>query len=325
LSVRLLSEDEVRSLLDLPALIDALAAAHEAASAGRARNPDRLRVESDTGGALAAMPAFLPGAGLGIKALTGFPSNRAAGLPTIQAAVLLFSEDRGQLLAVLGGRHLTAARTAAAGGLSTRLLARPDARALAVLGAGLQAPYHILATLAVRPIERVRVASRDPGNAERLRADLEGRCAAAITVAPDNASAVRGADVVVACTSSETPVVADAWIAPGAHVVSVSSSHPTTQELDPKLVARSRFVTDSRAAALHELGDYLLPLQAGLIAPDHIVAELGELVSEAVPARRDGDEVTVYKSAGLAIQDLAAAALVYRAALARGLGAEVEL
>jgi alanine dehydrogenase len=308
-----LTRTEVEGLLDLDALVEELAVAHAGLSAGAASLPPRVAAFAGDAGLLAAMPAYLPPGGLGCKLVSLFPGNRDR--PTHQAAIVLFDPATGTPAALMDGTYVTAVRTAAAAALAARLLARPDAHVLAIVGTGVQARSHARALAAVREWTEIRVAGRDPAKVRQLAAELGA------TAASSFEAAVRGADVVAATTHSAEPVVLAEWVAPGTHVGSVGYNAPGS-ELDPALVRAATVVVESRESAL-------APPPAG--APELAgldpgsVAELGELVSGARPGRTSPDEVTLYKSVGVAVQDLAAAALVLAAAKERGIGLEVEL
>ena len=292
-----LTRAEVEELLDLDALLDALAGAHAELSAGAASLPPRVAAFSEHG-LLGAMPGFLPGAGLGAKLVSLFPQNRPP-LPTHQAAIVLFDADTGLPTALLDGTYITAMRTAAAAALAARLAARPDARVLAILGTGVQSRAAQEMFPRVREFSEIRVAGR--GEYEE---------------------AVRGADVVAATTHSPEPVVMRAWVAPGTHVSSVGYNPPGS-ELDPELVAAAdAIVVESRESAF-AAAPAGAPELAGVDPAS--VAELGELVAGTRVARTSPEQVTLYKSVGIAVQDLAAAALVLAAARERGAGLEIEL
>ena len=316
----ILDRRQVESLLDTGALIDALASAMVELSAGRVSMPQRVAAQVQGVGLLGVMPAYLPSSGtLSCKLVSVFPGNGAAGLPTHQAVVMLFDAASGAPLAMLDGASITALRTAAGSALATRLLAREDAKVLLVIGTGVQALAHVRAIRRVRGISELRVMGRDPG---RLKAFVEllmteSRCPVK-AVAP-GAKAFAGADVVCATTHAEEPVVRGAWLAPGMHVNSVGLN-PKGRELDAETVRRAKLVVESRAAALAPP-----PAGANELAGAHVHAEIGEIVSGARPGRTAPDEVTLYKSVGVAVQDAVAARLVYDAALARRLGRDVTL
>jgi ornithine cyclodeaminase len=310
-----LSQAEVESLLDLDELVDALADAFVDLSSGRASMPQR--VAAFTGkGFLSAMPAYLPSANtLGTKLVTLFEGNAGTELPTHQAAIAVFDPETGAMTALMDGTHITATRTAGASALSTRTLARDDARVLAICGTGIQAHTHAHAVARVRDFDEIRIAGRD-----RRKAD--GVASAVGAVAVDSfEEAVRGADVVCATTHSAEPIVRLDWVKPGAHVTSIGFN-PEGRELAPELVAAARVVVESRASAFAPFPIGSNDLNG--IEPE-AVAELGEVLAGAQPGRSDREQITLYKSVGVGVMDAAAAALVLRAARAAGAGVEVEL
>jgi ornithine cyclodeaminase len=292
-----LTRSEVEGLLDLDALLDALAAAHAELSAGQASLVPRVGAFAGQDGILGAMPAYVPSSGLGCKLVTLFPGNRDR--PTHQAVIALFEPATGTPAALMDGTYITAMRTAAAAALVARLLARPDARVLAILGTGVQSRSAQEMFPRARGFAEVRVAGR--GEFEE---------------------AVRGADVIHATTASPEPVVRFDWLSPGAHVSSVGYGAGGS-ELDPAIVERADVVV------VEQRDSAFAPLPAGApeLAPrgrDGVV-ELGEIVSGTAAGRSSGDQITLYKSVGVAVQDLAAAALVLAAARERGAGQEIEL
>jgi len=315
--VIVLNQAEVRELLDLDRLVDALADAHADLTAGKTSMPPRIAaLVPEREALLGVMPAYLPSAGLACKLVTLFPQNRDR--ETHQAAIVVFDPENGTPLALMDGTYVTATRTAAGSALATRLLAREDARVLALIGTGVQARTHARALPRVRPIEEIRVASRDPAKAAALAEEL-GPAARAVDSYED---AIRGADVVAATTHATEPVVRREWLDPGTHVNSVGLN-PSGREVDEATVAEATLVVESRDSAL-------APPPAGApelvgIDPAHVHAELGELVSGVKPGRTSQDELTLYKSVGVAVQDAAAAALVLSAARERGIGREVDL
>jgi len=307
-----LTRAEVEQLLDLDELVAALARAHAELSEGAASMPPRIAALAEEDGLLGAMPGYLPSAGLGCKLVSVFPHN--TGRPSHQAAIALFDPANGSPLALMDGTYITAARTAGAASLAARLLARDDARVLAILGTGVQARSHARAFSGIRDWDEIRVAGRDRAKAEELAAEI-GATAASFE------EAVRGADVVAATTHAAEPVVLLDWVSPGTHVGSVGFAAPGF-ELDPELLRAATIVVESRASAF-------APSPAGAPELDGIepesVAELGEIVAGTRPGRTSPGEITLYKSVGVAVQDLAAAALVLGAARERGVGIEIEL
>jgi ornithine cyclodeaminase/alanine dehydrogenase-like protein (mu-crystallin family) len=315
-----LSERDVRQALAMPALIDAMEEALARFSAGAVAQPVRTAIELRPRCFFGVMPAFDADRGiLGCKLVTVVPPNGARGLPTHQAAIALFDAETGSLEAVLDGRYITEARTAAVSAVSLRHLARPDADVLAILGSGVQARSHLEAFRHVRRFRQVRAWSP---TAEHLRRFAEET---GLEPADSAEAAVRGAGVVLAATDSVSPVLDSAWVADGAHVIAIGACRPSQRELDPALVARAALFVDSKAAALVESGDVVQPIAEGRIQAAHILAELGQVVSGAAPGRRGVEEVTLFKSWGLAIEDLAAAALAWRSAKAAGVGQNLAL
>src|SRR6266536_2319046 len=308
-----LSRADVEELLDLDELVGALARAHAELSAGAASMPPRIAALAGDAGLLGAMPAYLPSAGLGCKLVTLFPHN--SDRPTHQAAIMLVDPANGTPVALMDGTYITATRTAAAAALAARLLAREDVHVLAILGTGVQARSHARGFAGVRDWREIRVAGRDAAKAQALAAEL------GVTAAGSFEEAVRGADIVAAATHSAEPVVRLDWVAAGTHVSSVGYNAPGS-ELDPELVRAATVVVESR-------GSSFAPPPGGApelasLDPESTV-ELGELVAGTRSGRTDPAEITLYKSVGVAVQDLAAAALVLAAARERSAGLEIEL
>ena len=317
-----LSESDVRAVLSPAELIDAMESALAALSAGRVVQPVRTAFEIGDRTFFALMPAFdREHAILGAKLVSVVPANFDKGIPTHLAAISLFDTETGELTAVMDGRYITEVRTAAASAVSVRHLARADASVLAILGSGVQARSHLEALPLVRSFTEIRAWSPTPDRLQRFVADARVPVRSARTAE----EAVRGADVVVLATNSVTPAIDNAWVGPGAHVIAIGACRPTQQEVDPALVARAYLVVDSRAAALQESGDIVLPIRHGLFTADHVRAELGEIVSGGKQGRSGPDEVTLFKSLGQAIEDLVAADLAWRRARQSGRGVEVQL
>ena len=312
-----LSESDVHSSLAMGDLIDAMQHALANFSAGRAIQPVRSVVEYRPMAFFGLMPAYDPASQLvGAKLLTVLPGNLAKGLPSHQALIALFHPETGELLAITDGRYVTEARTAAVSAVSVRHLARADASVLALIGSGVQAHSHLEALPLVRDFREIRVWSPTRARLEQFVAHAGTRVRAS-TSAED---AVRGADVVVLATNSMTPVIEDTWVAPGTHVISVGACRANQRELDPALIARSLFVVDSRAAAIVESGDVILSK-----SEHYIHAELGEIAAGTKPGRTAADQITVFKSLGLAIEDVVSAGMAYRHALDDGRGMQVPL
>ncbi|GAU70406.1 ornithine cyclodeaminase/mu-crystallin family protein [Streptomyces sp. NBRC 110611] len=325
-----LARAEVEALLDMDALIDALASAMTDLSAGRASAPDRVAAPvPGRDGFLAAMPGFVPSAGaLTSKLVSVFPHNSGTPLPTHQALIAVFDPDTGEPTALLDGTAITTARTAACSALSARLLAREDASVLAVLGTGVQARAHAGAMCRVRPIRRIRVAGRDGAKAAALADALSAELRLPVEATATYAEALDGADIAAAATHAVDPVIRRPWLAPGVHVTSVGF-HPGGREIDDATVAEALVCVESRQAALAPFptgsGDLLGPIRDGVITEHHVHAELGELLAGRRPGRSSADQITLYKSVGVAVQDAAAAALVVASARERSAGAEVRL
>ena len=289
-----LDEAEVRRHLRMADLVPAMARALADLSAGRVVQPVRTMLPVESQGFFAVMPAYT--GALGAKLVTFFPDNR--DLPTHHALIVLFRPETGEPLVVMDGRLITEMRTAAASAVATDLLARRDASVLAILGAGVQAGSHLEALRLVREFREVRVWSPRSG---RAFAERHG-----VLASGSAEEAVRGADVVVVATASRTPVLRGTWLAPGAHVNAVGAVRPDWRELDDETLRRARLYVDSRAAAVQEAGD--------VIAAGAPFAELGEVVAGTRPGRQAAGEITLFKSVGVAVEDVVAAELVYRRA-----------
>jgi alanine dehydrogenase len=291
----------VRARLSMPELIEAMQQALIEFSAGRVRQPVRTVLGFGAEQALfGLMPSYVESLpALGAKLVTVCPLNAGRGLGTHQAVIVMLDPVTGVAEAFLDGRYITEVRTAAVSAVSARQLARKDARILGILGSGVQARSHLEALKLVRDFREVRAWSPDAG---RLRQFANDTGASAMESAE---AVVRGADVVVTVTSSATPVVESEWVSGGTHVIAVGSCVPSKRELDPELVKRARLVVDSREAALKEAGDVVMGINEGRWTASHIAAELGEL-----PVRVNDEEITIFKSLGLAVEDLFAAHLV---------------
>lgn len=325
----ILSRGDLERLLPPPDVIDALEAACRLHAAGRARAPSRSVVDVGGDGVLLLMPATMGGGpeglALGAKLVTVWAGNRARGHPTVYASYLLLDGTTGQPLALLEGTFLTALRTGATSALAARLLARRDARRVACFGAGAQAGFQLACLAAVRRPERVAVAGRDPGRARRFADTMRERLGIPVEVASDPRRAAREADIITCATTSPTPVVFGADLRPGAHVDLVGAFRPTDREADTPAMSRARVVVDTYAGALAEAGDVLIPMGEGAFDRRHIAAELAEVVTGARPGRTSDHEITVFKSVGWALEDLATARLAYNRARAEGVGREVSL
>ncbi len=316
-----LNEHEVRELLDMESCIEAMTEVLASLARGELHNPLRPVVRPpDAGTLLGLMPAYRGGSSpaYALKEIVIVPTNPSRGLDTHMGGVLLHDGETGELVAIMNAAPVTEIRTAAVSAVATRALARPDAQRVAILGAGAQARGHVHAMRAVLDDPEIRIWARRLEAAEELAGEVGA------TVAPSVDAALFGAEVVCTTTSAAEPIVEKRWLARGAHVNAVGSSIPSTRELDSETVAESSFFTDRRESCLNEAGDYLLAAAEGAIGPEHIKAELGEVLTGAHPGREHEDELTVFKSLGIAVEDLASAELVVRRARERGVGVEVD-
>jgi ornithine cyclodeaminase len=322
-----LSGDDVRALLPMDRCIDLMAEALAALARGQASVPLRtLMWLPDRSGLLGMMPAhYGPANVMGIKVVSVMPGNHGTAYDAHQGSVLLFETKHGRPLALADASAITAIRTAAVSGAATRVLAREDAGDLAILGSGTQAATHLEAMKAVRTIERVRVWSRTQENAELFARRECERYGIPIEVVSDAERAVRDASLVCTTTSSRQPVLRGEWIALGAHVNAVGSSVRTARELDAAALGRGRLFVDRRESALNEAGDLLLAIEEGAASADSIVAELGDVLIGAAGGRRHPDDITIFESLGLGIEDVAAAWYAYTQALEEGRGMPLPL
>lgn len=317
----------VREFLPMRECIDAMECALRALTRGRAVVPLRpvVRIPGENAGALAVMPAYLDDPrSLGVKAISVFPANEGTVHDSHQGAVLFFDPDRGALVAIMDAGAITAVRTAAVSGVATRLLARPDAGDLAIVGAGVQAHSHLEAMRAVRPVRRVRVWSRTPARAGEFARQYNGPGLAVTAVATPR-EAVERADLVCTVTSAREPVVMGDWLAPGTHLNVVGASIAAAREVDTNAVLRSACFVDRRESALREAGDLVIPIRDGAVDESHIRAELGEILEGTEGGRATADEITLFKSVGLAVEDLGAADIIYRRARADASVPRIEL
>jgi ornithine cyclodeaminase/alanine dehydrogenase-like protein (mu-crystallin family) len=320
MTVRILDEHDVRRLLPMDECIEVMTEALASLARGEVHNPLRFVVRPPGAPSLMGlMPAYRGGETplWGLKSVVIAPANAERGLDLHQGFVALFDGETGETRAILNAGGITAVRTAAVTGVATRLLARQGSRTLAILGAGIQGKANLEAMRSVGSFDRVLAWSRTPGRAE---AELDG-----VEEVATVEEAVRDADVVVTATSAAEPILRRAWLKEGAHVNAVGSSIPTTRELDTQTMADAALFVDRRESTINEAGDFLFPQREGAIGPDHIRAELGELLIGAAEGRRSDGELTVFKSLGLAVEDLAAAEHVLRRAEAENVGAVVSL
>jgi alanine dehydrogenase len=322
-----LSETQVQSLIDVDELIAALEQAHVQYSTGKAVMPVRLVVPlPQIQGRITSMPGFLSDdRALGMKVITYFQENPKRNLPAILGSILLFSSGTGKLMAVMDGSYITAIRTACASAVATKALANADTPVLGILGAGVQARSHIQALTRVRKIESINICSPSGRSGVAIQKEFEPKTGVKIEVVRSPEEALRDADLVVTASTAKTPIVKAEFLKAGAHVNAVGSHRPDSRELDGATVARAKVVVDSREAIMAECGDILLAIEERSISRDHIHAEIGEVLAGSKAGRSSAGEITLYKSVGIAIQDVAAANLVYRKALEQGVGTAVEI
>jgi len=323
----LLSEADVRSLVTMDDLIDAMEGALVEFSAREVAQPLRTVLQVGTQKSFfGVMPASMPSRGaLGTKLVTVFGSNIERGLPTHLATIVLLDPETGALQALVDGRYITEARTAAASAVSVKHLARKDAGVLALLGSGVQARSHLEAIDRVRALRDVRVWSPNAAHREAFVREMEPHTSADLRAAGTAEEAVRGADIIVLVTASREPVVRSEWIADGAHICAVGACRPDQREMDAPLVARGLLYVDSREGALAEAGDIVLAIKDGAITALHIIGELGELAAGACKTRVADEQVTIFKSLGMAVEDVAAAQLAYIRAKENERGLSFEL
>ncbi|HTX68229.1 MAG TPA: ornithine cyclodeaminase family protein [Thermoleophilia bacterium] len=275
---------------------------------------------------LGLMPSYMGGLeAVGVKVIAAFPANFGTEFDTHQGVVLFFDTERGLLRAIVDATAITAIRTAAVSGLVTDLLAKPDAGDLAIIGAGTQATTHLQAMRAVRPVRGVRVYSVPAESATAFAERESRRTGLPVEAVATAEEAVTGADLICTTTTSSEPVVRGAWVSPGAHVNAVGAYTPATRELDSELVAKARLYADRRESLLSEAGEFLIPKAEGLFGDEHIVGEIGEVLTGKAPVRTSPDEITLFKSLGIAIEDLASAHRIYEVCKERGLGTWVEI
>jgi ornithine cyclodeaminase/alanine dehydrogenase-like protein (mu-crystallin family) len=314
MDVLVLNAEEVERLLPMDDCIRLMEEALSALGRGSVINPLRsIMRPPEAKGLMGLMPAYQGGAGaaFGLKAVCVFPGNQALGRDTHQGAVLLFSAETGELQALMNASAITAIRTAAVSAVATKHLANPEAGDLGIVGSGVQARWHLEAMASVRRLRRVRVTSRNIENARRLASENRARTAVPIEVVPTVEEAVRGADLIVTATAAREPILRSTWISAGAHLNVVGASAATAREVDTATVERSTLFVDRRESALNEAGDYLLAVKEAGLGSDHIRAELGEVLLGQARGRSGPQEITMFKSVGLAVEDLAAARYLY--------------
>ncbi|MGQ9598704.1 MAG: ornithine cyclodeaminase family protein [Anaerolineae bacterium] len=330
MKLRILSSSDVRQAVTMAEAIQAVKEAYIQLSAGQAVVPLRTPVPVEKrNGVTLFMPAYLAQSdALGAKIVSVFPGNLARGLPLIHALVIVVDAETGCPIAIMDGTYLTALRTGAASGVATDLLARPEASVVAIFGAGAQARTQLEAVCTVRDIRQVWVYDvvADSVTAYVKEMKQRGRpIPSEIHIASSPAQAVREADIICTATTSRTPVFDNADLKPGVHINGIGSYTPEMQEVPAETVARARVVLDSRLASLAEAGDLIIPLQKGLIQEKDIHGEIGEVAAGKIPGRQSAEEITFFKSVGVAVQDVAVATLILRRATDLGLGVLVDL
>jgi ornithine cyclodeaminase/alanine dehydrogenase-like protein (mu-crystallin family) len=327
MKILILNHDEVVQLLPMKECIALMREALIKLATGEVHQPLRTIVRPpEAAGVMGLMPSYVGGdeAAYGLKTVCIFPSNPAQGKDAHQGAVLLFSAETGELLALMNASAITAIRTAAVSAVATDLLAREDACDLAIIGAGVQARTHLKAIAQVRSIKSCRVASRNIEHARRFADEMNGSVPFAIEAMESVERAVDRADVIATVTNAKEPVLQREWISPGVHLNVVGSSTPHAREVDIATIASSALFVDRRESTLNEAGDYLTAMHEGAVGPEHIRAELGEVLTGQKPGRTSAEEITLFKSLGLAVEDLAAANYLYRKARELNAGVWVE-
>ncbi len=324
MKLRVLSADDITRLLPMRDCIEVMERALAAFARGEVVQPVRLMTRTaDESGVLALMPAHVGGIGFGFKAVTVFHDNDARGLPSHQGVITLLDAETGTPVALMDGTRITAIRTAAVSAVATRHLARTDASVATIIGTGVQARAHAEALACVRELSEIRIVGRRPDAAQQLAAELADRLPA--RAFDDAAAALDGADIVATVTASPAPVFAPEAIAPGTHINAVGAYTATTREVPSETVAAARVFVDDRTAALSEAGDLLLAIADGAIDESHVVGTLGEVLIGQVQGRTDAQQITIFESLGLGLEDIAAASHVCGRALEDGIGTDVDI
>lgn len=327
MKILVLDTQQIRELLPISECIELMADALSALARDEVFQPLRTIIRPPGArGLLGLMPAYRSGerGAFGLKAICVFPENPTQGKDAHQGAVTLFNRETGELLALMNASEITAIRTAAVSAVATRMLAREDACALGIIGAGVQARTHLAALACVRNIKRARVAARTFSHSQELAEEMQPRFSFPIDAVETNEAAVRGADLVVTATSSLEPVIQKDWVSPGAHINAIGTHSPKSREIDSGTMAAARIFVDRRESALNESGDYLLAAAEGAVSPESIVGEIGELLLGTKVGRTSPDQITLFKSLGLAIEDVACADFLYRKALDQSVGTWVD-
>lgn len=328
MKVLVLNHEDVRKLLPMNECIQVMEDVFNTLAKDDAVNPLRnIMWLPDKRGLLGTMPAYVGGEirKLGLKAASVFPGNHGSQFDAHQGAVLLFETDNGVLQAIVDATEITAIRTAAVSGFATRMLARKDASRLAIIGSGVQARSHLAAMLEVREIKTVSAWSPNAERLERFAEYAKEKHEVSIELCDSSYEAVKGADIICTTTASEKPVVLGEWLEPGCHINAVGSSVPTTRELDTRAVSQARMFVDRKESTINESGDFLFAKNDGAIDESHILAELGEVLVGRHSGREKDSQITLFKSLGLAVEDVASANHCYKNAIEQGVGTEVEL
>jgi ornithine cyclodeaminase len=327
MKVLIINQSEVRQLLPMNECMEVMADTLKTVAEGNAILPLRhIMWLPEKVGALGTMPAYLGSIGMmGHKVVSVFPGNHGTEFDSHIGAVMLYETKHGQLLAIVDASEITAIRTAAVSGVATQALARKDASDLTIMGSGVQATTHLAAMLVARKIERVRVWSRNHQSAKAFAERESRRHGISIVAVEDARESVQGADIICTTTSSPAPVLHGDWIQAGSHINAVGSSVAFTRELDTAAVVKSKLFVDRRESTVNEAGDFLIPKKEGAINDDHIKAEVGEILLGTSRGRESDEEITLFKSLGLAVEDVASAHHVYRKAMERNIGLAVEL
>jgi ornithine cyclodeaminase/alanine dehydrogenase-like protein (mu-crystallin family) len=327
MQILIVNQSEVRQLLPMAECIEVMAEALETLARGQAILPLRpVMWLPEKVGALGMMPAYMGNLQImGLKIVSVFPGNHGTEYDSHMGAVMIFETRHGQPLAIMDATEITAIRTAAVSGLATRLLAREDAGDLAILGSGTQARTHLEAMLLCRKIRRVRVWSRNPENGRQFAERELRHRGMHVEIMPTVLAAAQGADIICTTTSSSDPILLGKYLSAGTHINAVGSSVPFARELDTEAVLKARLFVDRRESTVNEAGDFLIPKKEGAIGDNHIQGEIGEILSGRVKGRKSQQEITLFKSLGLAVEDLASANHIYKKAIERGMGTLVEL
>ncbi|MCZ6676065.1 MAG: ornithine cyclodeaminase family protein [Candidatus Poribacteria bacterium] len=326
MEVLIINQTEVDRLLPMDECMNVMAEALKTLGRGDAINPLRQGMWlPEKVGVLGMMPAYLDDINaMGLKVLSIFPSNHGTAYDSHQGAVMLFETTHGRLLAMIDATAVSAIRTAAVSGVATKLLARAEAADLAILGSGVQAQVHLEAMRVARQVKQVRVWSRTRAHAETFAQRGSERHGIPVTAMTTAQEAVAGADLICTTTAATAPVLIGEWLAPGVHINAVGAYGPSVRELDTSAVVKSRLFVDRRESTFNESGDFLIPKQEGVIGDDHIQGEIGEILLGQVPGRRSSEEITLFKSLGLGVEDVASAHYIYQKAIETNLGTRVE-